>query len=199
MGWAIAVVVTFLMALPAMAHATAFTTSVTLDLTTSFNATITPVTLNIGDSLTVDLTFADSQVLQVSDNAAFENVDFVFRPAVAGNYSGNVSFDLSGLAGDFLASLPSNAFSNGASLFGGVFGNLTDSSFTFTDVHASVTLTAGAPFVVNQIRLEVSAPNTVLTPSAVPEPSTLTLLAVVGLASFGTMSLRRHSETCRRH
>jgi len=201
MGWTIGVVVTFLIALPAMAHAAAFTTSVTLDLTTSFNATITPVTLNIGDSLTVDLAFADSQVLQVSNNAAFENADFVFRSLVSGNYSGNVSFDLSGLSGDFLASLPSSAPSSvagGGSLFGGVFGNLTNSSFTFTDVHASLTLTAGGPFVVNQIRLEVSTPNSVLTPSAVSQPEMLLLLAVGGLASFVAMSLRRRSETGRR-
>jgi len=185
-------VVVFLIGLPAVAHATAFSTSVTLDLASPpFSTIITPVTLNIGDSLSADVTFTGSQALQISDAAVFELVNLVFVPISGSGFSGNVSLNLSGVSGDFLGTLPSNLFSNGADLFASVFGNLTNSSFTFTDVHAELTLTAGPePYIVNRLTLEVSTPNAVLTPAAVPQPAALALLSV-GLASFGAAVLRR--------
>ena len=168
----LSIVFAFLIGLPAVAHATTFNAAVTLDLTSSFSATITPVTLNVGDTLTADVTFTGSQALQIGDAAVFELVNLVFVPMDVGSansFSGNVSLDMSGVSGEFLGTLPSNLFSNGAGLFASVFGNLTDSTFTFTDVHASVTLTAGTePLVVNSLTLEASSPNSVLTPAAVP-------------------------------
>jgi len=185
-------VVVFLIGLPAVAHATAFSTSVTLDLASPpFSTIITPVTLNIGDSLSADVTFTGSQALQISDAAVFELVNLVFVPISGSGFSGNVSLNLSGVSGDFLRTLPSNLCSNGADLFASVFGNLTNSSLPFTDVHAELTLKAGPePYIVNRLTLEVSTPNAVLTPAAVPQPAALALLSV-GLASFGAAVLRR--------
>ena len=188
----IGIMVALLLTLPAVAHATAFSTSATIDLTTPpLTAPITPITLAVGDTLSADVSFASSQALQVG-NGSSENVTLSFIPTNfgSGSFIGAFSLTLTGLSGEFLPSLPVISTTSGNFLIATVFADLTSSSFTFTGLHVDLTLTdATEPFMVERLSFSASTPNTVVT-AAVPEPATLSLLGF-GLLSIGVTVLQR--------
>jgi len=105
---AIGVIVTLLIALPAVSHATALSTSATIDLTNPpLVAPITPVTLAVSDTVSADVSFAGSQALQVGHGSS-EQVALFFIPAdiASGSFVGAFSLVFTGLSGEFLPSLP---------------------------------------------------------------------------------------------
>ena len=143
---------------------TAFSASATLDLLASpFPLThIAPITMNVGDTLSLDLTFSGSEALEV-DNSPSEGVTLVLGAdsvPLNAHFVADYSLRLTGLSGEFLTSLPYMTAGGGGFLaapVSSVLGNLTNSAFTFTGLHADFTLTeANVPFVAERIDLITS-------------------------------------------
>ena len=187
-----------IIAVPLRAPAATVTGQLTVDLTTSTSFATTgqsgffglssPITVAAGDTLNFDLFFSGSQAVQVSDGAT--EAIFLFFGTTAPNIGlETFTLSLTGAAGDaLLTTFTGTSLNSSSILVASLTGNLTNSSFTFTDVHASITPSTSS-FDVASVELFVQGPRSLVT-GAVPEPGTLLLVSLI-VPALGVHALRR--------
>jgi hypothetical protein len=155
---------------------------------------ITPITVNQGDDVTVNATFAGGLALLLQSGAfefGLEEIDYTFTPAATGttlSASSTLSV-LTGVAGDLDAVLPiTDSFTAIDQIGGTVTEDLTDTSFQYSGYTLQTTFTSltGGPVTLTGIQL-ISAATQV---AVVPEPTTGLLLAA-GLAALARLRARR--------
>ena len=188
-----------IIAMPLRAPAATVTGQLTVALTTSTSFATTgqsgffglssPITVAAGDTLNFDLFFSGSQAVQVSDGGATEAI-FLFFGTTAPNIGlETFTLSLTGAAGDaLLTTFTGTSLNSSSILVASLTGNLTNSSFTFTDVHASITPSTSS-FDVASVELFVQGPRSIVT-GAVPEPGTLLLVSLI-VPALGVHALRR--------
>jgi len=183
-----------LLGLSAPGQAVVYTRNIVIDLGTTLatnysQSTIQadPVTnLLTGDTITGQISFANNARVTLNDVGSNEYVILYWTPSVIGPTFASTSVaSLTGVQGDYVGQSPQTVMSAGCCLATYVgLGNLTNSSFSFTGLQYSLTLTQGSgSFDANQFTTTAGSI------AAVPEPASwATMVAGFGVAG---MALRR--------
>jgi hypothetical protein len=160
----------------------------------TISSTIATTSLDAGDSIEFWIDFSPHQSLLVRDGSDFGTlVGILILFPLSGFPDGTNVYDQSvtftGIGGDLLLNGFTDNITKDTTIFGenlfGVFNNLTDTYFSFKDLH--ITLTALEDLTLSSQDFFVILRSDEI--EIVPEPSTLTLF-LVGLAGLGFLTRR---------
>jgi len=177
------------------AHATAYTLNSTGTLpaqgtaVSNLNVTTqsgTIANLVAGDTITGTFSFANGQAFTIQDAGSFEYF-YLALTGTTNSISSTYSISLNGVGGS-VNSTTYNSQGNGGFIAVGDFGNLTDSSFSFTGFNYSVAITAGSG--QNFTASSLSGSKGVV--GSVPEPASWAMM----LTGFGAVgfAMRRNRK-----
>jgi hypothetical protein len=161
---------------------------------TSEQLAFSPIALNQGDDVTVNVSFSGGLALQLQSGAFFsgnEELGFILQPLAPGTSIAESSTltSLTGVVGDLDAILPITASGTAINQISGDLAvNLTNTSLQFNgfQIHTTYTSLTGGPVTVSGVRLLAVGTNVAI----VPEPSTALLLAA-GLVALARLRASR--------
>ena len=160
----------------------------------SVDIPITPIMVNQGDDVTVNVTFSGGQSLQLHSGAWLsgnELMAFTLHPLAPGTSITETTTlsSFSGVGGALDAVLPITSVGGTAinQISGDVFADLTGTSFQFDgfSMHTTYTSLTGGPVTLSSIQLLAGANDV----AVVPEPSVAVLL-ITGLTVLGQLPRR---------
>ena len=162
---------------------------------TSTPFSFSPVTLDQGDQLTLNIQFVADQSIEMISGAWFsgnENIAFLDGTFTGISVAGSSTLDsFVGLAGTLDAVLPvSTSFSSGNRIAGSIVNNLTDTALSFQglSLNTNYTTLTGGPVTISSLELLVAADDIALN-GTVPVPAAVWLFGS-GLICLGGLARR---------
>ena len=154
---------------------------------------ITPIMMNQGDDITVNVTFSGGQSLQLHSGAWFsgnEEVAFTLHPLAQGTSisESTTLTSFTGVGGALDAVLPLTSLGTAINqISGDVVADMTSTSFQFAgfSMHTTYTSLTGGPVSLSSIQLLAGATDV----AVVPEPSVAALL-ITGLTVLARLPRR---------
>lgn len=157
----------------------------------------TPITIDQGDQLNLNVLFSSGQGIELASGDFFsgnENIGFLERPVSGISLQGASTLNsFAGLFGDLDAVLPlTTNFSTSGQLSGTIVKDLTDTAFSYGGFSISTTynVLTGGPATISSLKLFAAADDITLLRVAVTEPASLALMSL-GLAGVAFSRRRR--------
>ena len=157
-----------------------------------------PITIDQGDQLTLNVQFLADQSIEMISGAWFsgnEEIDFIAGPIAGISVAGSSTLNsFSGFSGSLIVTLPvSTSFSTSGQLAGTITRNLTDTAFSFQGFSLDTTYTTltGGPVTISSLDLAVAASDIGLNDTVVPVPAALWLF---GSGLIGLIAVARRSQ-----